>query len=131
MQRDDSIVGEEFGDLLVLKYEKSVKPHPKSQARTHWRCRCLICGREKLVLRSNLISGNTLDCGCQWGLRKKISEQLGCKLSWVSTVLIKGKRNCPDSDLARKILKLAHEMGVQNKKYSSPKKRLDEEERWK
>ena len=123
MQRDDSIVGQEFGDLLVLGFEASIKPSPASKPNTHWRCLCLICGREKVIQRQNLISANVENCGCEYGKRAQIARTLNCTTQYVTTILTKGRKLSPNTDLAVKIFNLARKMGVQNKKYATPKKR--------
>lgn len=39
---------------------------------TKWNCLCLMCGSKTVVSRPNLMSGNTVDCGCM--KREKISK---------------------------------------------------------
>jgi len=123
MKRDYSIIGEEFGDLRVLAFEKSVKRSPKAGARTLWRCLCLICGKETVKQRQNIISGNTNDCGCEWGKRAKIARTLNCNTGYVSEILCKGKQLSPNTDLVNKIFSEAARLRIKNKRYSSPKKR--------
>lgn len=50
--------GKRFGRLVVLGRSKNSKSN-----KTQWRCRC-DCGKEVVVVGSNLRSGNTLSCGC-------------------------------------------------------------------
>lgn len=60
------ITGKRFGRLVVLKQEESVK------GATRWLCRC-DCGKEKVVFKSSLISGNTVSCGC-WQREKMVKH---------------------------------------------------------
>jgi hypothetical protein len=50
--------GRIFGRLTVIEY----KGRSKSK-KTLWLCHCE-CGKEKTVVGSNLVSGNTTSCGC-------------------------------------------------------------------
>lgn len=51
-------IGEKFGLLTVVS--KSDKG-----PRSHWICKCE-CGGEVVVSNSNLVTGNTVSCGCAW-----------------------------------------------------------------
>ena len=56
---DYSIVGKRFGKLVVLDLDHvSEKYHG-----TWWRCRC-DCGKEVVVYRGGLTSGDNISCGC-------------------------------------------------------------------
>ena len=128
MQRDYSIIGQEFGDLRVLAFEETKKRGPKSGAKTFWRCLCLVCGNECVVQRDNLISGNSSSCGCQWGLREKVAWLVGCDQSTVSTVLVGGKTKRGQKtihwSLADRIREAAKLIGVKGARYSDPNKRF-------
>jgi len=49
--------GKKFGRLTVIRRAESRRGHAK------WFCRC-DCGTEKSVLATNLVSGDTVSCGC-------------------------------------------------------------------
>ena len=51
------ITGQRFGRLTAVKQAESLNDH------TRWLCVC-DCGKECIVHRSSLISGNTTSCGC-------------------------------------------------------------------
>jgi len=55
------ITGQTFNRLTVIKktYSKNLK--------TYWECKCE-CGKKTIVLKNNIIKGNTKSCGC---LRKE------------------------------------------------------------
>lgn len=53
-----NLVGDKYGYWTVL----SEGPRNKTGAR-QWLCRC-VCGKEKIILQSNLRSGKTKSCGC-------------------------------------------------------------------
>lgn len=55
---DKCIIGEKFGRLTVLGYAGKTK-----SGHSLVRCMC-DCGTEKIVSRSNLVTGNTTSCGC-------------------------------------------------------------------
>lgn len=60
MSRDYSdLSGKRFANLIVLSKDKNPSKNSK------WVCKCLLCGKQTLVTRPNLKSGNTKDCGCQ------------------------------------------------------------------
>ena len=52
------LTGKQFGRLTVLEFAKKTK-----RGRYMWRCLCS-CGKEKLIVSSNLTRGNTQSCGC-------------------------------------------------------------------
>lgn len=56
--RKKDLTGKTFGRLTVLEFSHMTKVHTAL-----WRCRCA-CGKELLVLRDSLITGNTKSCGC-------------------------------------------------------------------
>lgn len=56
---DYSIVGKRFGKLVVLDLDHVSKKHHG----TWWRCRC-DCGKEVVVYRGGLTSGDNISCGC-------------------------------------------------------------------
>ena len=53
-----SIIGKRFGKLVVVELD-----HVNNG--TYWRCKC-DCGREKIIRRGQLTSGDTISCGCYW-----------------------------------------------------------------
>lgn len=58
----DDLSGQRFGRLTVIRREGSIT-YPSGQKQTCFLCRC-DCGKETLVTRRNLTSGNTKSCGC-------------------------------------------------------------------
>lgn len=62
------IVGKKFGKLLVINFTDEFHGGQRM-----YLCRC-DCGTEKLIGRSNLISGHTSSCGC---INSKGEEQVG------------------------------------------------------
>lgn len=57
------LTGQIFGKLTVLgKYDTIPRKDGKG-SRSRWKCKC-DCGNECLVLRDNLVKGNTQSCGC-------------------------------------------------------------------
>ena len=57
----NDIIGKRFGRLEVLDYYDSEKRSGKKYSR--YLCRC-DCGKEVIVLKSDLTSGHTMSCGC-------------------------------------------------------------------
>lgn len=55
--RRGDLTGRRFGRLIALEYAG------RQGRKTLWHCRC-DCGKEVVVQRSSLISGNTTSCGC-------------------------------------------------------------------
>jgi hypothetical protein len=62
MGKVKDLSGKKFGRLLALDY-KIKRIGSNNQTRAYWRCKCE-CGNETYVLSRNLITGNTLSCGC-------------------------------------------------------------------
>lgn len=60
MNKDD-IIGKKFGRLTVLEKLPNIRAGKKMCS--VYRCKC-DCGNIKIVLRNNLMSGNTKSCGC-------------------------------------------------------------------
>lgn len=52
------ITGNRYGRLLVISFAGIAKTR-----QSLWRCRCE-CGGEVIILKSNLVGGNTASCGC-------------------------------------------------------------------
>lgn len=73
LQREETLVGEKFSRLTVIKYD-----HKKGRHH-YYQCLC-VCGELCVVRRDSLISGHTESCGCF--LRERASEtHKGKKLS--------------------------------------------------
>lgn len=64
-------IGMRFGELTVLKKDGN----KKNKKNSYYICRC-ICGKEKSIMGSNLITGSTVSCGC---FRKKCAATLNKK----------------------------------------------------
>ena len=66
------ITGQRFGDLVVLSQGLD-HVQQNGRKRKKWLCKC-DCGGESLVMKYNLLSGNTRSCGCKapGGLATKI-----------------------------------------------------------
>lgn len=73
------MTGQKFGRLTVLHPVFMQKT--ASKKKMAWLCRC-DCGKEKIVLRNNLISGRTKSCGCLHSeiLRDISKEGTVCKV---------------------------------------------------
>lgn len=70
-------IGEVHGKLtIVAKANKS----PKS----HWVCLCE-CGNEAVASNSNIVSGNTRSCGCEWVLSVK-KEMIGLRFGSLTVI---------------------------------------------
>ena len=70
------LTGQRFGMLTVIGREPGNYYTPDSiTAITRWRCRC-DCGKETVVLRTNLRSGMSKSCGCQRGPKKLALKQV-------------------------------------------------------
>jgi len=61
-----NLIGQKFFMLIVLRYFSSNK-----NGNALWLCRC-DCGKETIVLGSNLRNGNTRSCGCLKNIGKNI-----------------------------------------------------------
>ena len=85
-QIDYSIIGEEFGHLLVLGLAEYRNPKA-SRKNTYWYCECSLCGNVTTIVRDNLVSGNTSSCGCRRGLQRKIARKAGVSETAVSRIL--------------------------------------------
>lgn len=66
------LTGKQFGRLTVLA-KNGFRNYPGGSRVTEWLCRCL-CGQPKLCITSNLLSGKTTHCGCDFGNRKPLKE---------------------------------------------------------
>lgn len=116
-KRDESIIGQQFGRLVVLSYSHSRKRSLKSGSRTYWLCLCTLCGKERTIERSNLISGSSTSCGCQFGLRRQVAQLAGVTQGTVSVVLSgKGGKYVPPETMDR-IREIARLLGVQGRSY--------------
>jgi len=116
-RRDESIIGQQFGRLVVLGYSHSRKRSPKSGSRTYWLCLCTLCGKERTIERSNLISGSSTSCGCQFGLRRQVAQLAGVTQGTVSTVLSGKGGKFVTPDTADRIREIARLLGVQGRSY--------------
>jgi len=116
-RRDESIVGEQFGRLVVLGYSHSRKRSPKSGSRTYWLCLCTLCGQERTIERSNLISGSSTSCGCQFGLRRQVAQLAGVTQGTVSTVLSGKGGKFVTQETVDRIREIARLLGVHGRSY--------------
>ena len=60
---DISIIGKTFGNLRV----EELSAERNRCGRPLYRCTCLLCGKERLVTRSNLLNDGVKDCGWHKG----------------------------------------------------------------
>ena len=67
------ITGQTFGYLTVIG--RAEKPQGIKSRNAYWKCKCK-CGKETIVMGTNLRSGNTKSCGC---LQKEITSQMRFK----------------------------------------------------
>lgn len=116
-RRDESIIGQQFGRLVVLGYSHSRKRSPKSGSRTYWLCLCTLCGKERTIERSNLISGSSTSCGCQFGLRRQVAQLAGVTQGTVSTVLSGKDGKFVTPETVDRIREIARLLGVQGRSY--------------
>jgi hypothetical protein len=58
MINNNDIVGKKFAHLQIISFEY-FKKH-----RSYYKCLCDICGKTKIIMRANIISGKTKSCGC-------------------------------------------------------------------
>ena len=65
--RRGDLTGRRFGRLIALEYAG------QQGRKTLWRCRC-DCGKEVIVQRASLISGNTKSCGCAVDPSKMLAD---------------------------------------------------------
>jgi hypothetical protein len=59
VKRFDDLTGRKFGALCVIAYAGTDR-----HGRRKWRVQCEQCGRTKIVLAANLLSGRSKSCGC-------------------------------------------------------------------
>jgi transcriptional regulator with XRE-family HTH domain len=116
-KRDESIIGQQFGRLVVLGYSHSRKRSPKSGSRTYWLCLCTLCGKERTIERSNLISGSSTSCGCQFGLRRQVAQLAGVTQGTVSIVLSGKGGKFVTPETADRIREISRLLGVQGRSY--------------
>lgn len=57
---DTTIIGETFNNLQVIE----LTDQKNSYDRRLYRCKCLLCGGERLATKANLKRGEIKDCGC-------------------------------------------------------------------
>jgi hypothetical protein len=65
------IGGNQYGKLFVVRQTKS---NNKSHS-TAWLCSC-VCGKNKIVSKTNLLIGKTIDCGCGTRRRRGIQNTI-------------------------------------------------------
>ena len=58
MKAFNDLTGREFGFLKVVAFQCTYKH------RRYWKIRCTLCGRAKVVMAQNLLSGRSKSCGC-------------------------------------------------------------------
>lgn len=73
MGKFDDLTGKRFERLLVIKRAKSYRGL-SGKTVTMWLCKC-DCGKERIVSRSHLISGNTKSCGCYNGAIHRLPDK--------------------------------------------------------
>lgn len=84
--RPNDLTGQRFGSLTVLgQTEKRT-----SNRSVLWCCRC-DCGKEVLLARNVLVSGNTTSCGC-WA-RRELDDLSGQRFGKLTVVSFHGKTN--------------------------------------
>ena len=59
---------------------KALKKAPSKSNKTYWLCECLICGQQKEIQTSHLISGASKSCGCQSNALHQANIQKKCLL---------------------------------------------------
>lgn len=53
------LTGQIFGNL------KAISKAPSRGKKTYWLCECLLCGNQKEIQTSHIISGASKACGCR------------------------------------------------------------------
>lgn len=70
MGKIKDLTGERFGRLVAERFVGIVSRH------TRWECLC-DCGKRIVAQKSNLLSGNTLSCGCIGMAGRQIKDLTG------------------------------------------------------
>ena len=70
----NTLIGQKFNQLTVLE-AIPVQSKTDKRYRTHYKCKC-ICGNERILTKTHLISGSCKTCGC----RKKLCNKKS--LTW-------------------------------------------------
>lgn len=83
MKRD--LTGKRYGKLTVLE-----RTDKRKNGCIVWRCHC-DCGKEVLLARNVLVSGNTTSCGC-WA-RRELDDLSGQRFGKLTVVSFHGKTN--------------------------------------
>ena len=91
MRKVVDITGKVFGRLTVLGLER------KGKGRTYWNCRCE-CGKEKVILKSNLMSGASGSCGCRIIEAKKREATHGLSKTRLANCWYSIKGRCLNKD---------------------------------
>ena len=112
---DRSIIGEEFGRLVVLDYSHSKRRIDRSGTRTYWLCLCTLCGQKRTFDRANLVGGSSTSCGCQFGLRKKVAELADVSQGAVSATLTGNRNKAVTPKDAGRIREIAQLVGVKGR----------------
>lgn len=72
------LIGETFGRLFVIRRVEN-KVFPSGQTKIQYLCQCS-CGKEVIVLGSNLRKQNTSSCGCYKRELQTKHSKYGCKV---------------------------------------------------
>lgn len=85
---DLSLIGKTYNDLKVIEYTDQ----RNNYGRGLYRCKCLLCGGEKLATKANLIKGEVKNCGCAYHKPKNdLTRKTYDRLTVVGTTVINGK----------------------------------------
>lgn len=84
--RPSDLTGQRFGSLTVLEQTDQ----RTANRSVLWRCRC-DCGKEVLLARNVLTSGNTTSCGC--GVHKEPENLTGKRFGKLTVISYQGKVN--------------------------------------
>lgn len=76
-----NLIGKVFGKLTVIDFA------PKSKKCNNWSCKCE-CGKQCNISTGNLLSGNSMTCGCSHNREKEMSP------SWRGYKNISGRTFC-------------------------------------
>lgn len=88
--------GDKFNRLTVLKLD-----HIGNHSRAYYLFKCQ-CGREKIILGSGVVSGNTKSCGCLSHEVKK-AKRLPNNMGVVNHLILLYKRHAKDRGLSFKL----------------------------
>lgn len=91
--RAEDLTGRRFGRLVVLSRDTAKSKNSR------WLCRC-DCGVERSILRTGLMSGRTVSCGCRMleTLRPNRTHGKSHTSTWITWASMKSRCNNPNNN---------------------------------